>query len=103
MEPSRGAHCIVMGITDIRLSGSYPVAYYAIYDRSLVVHIVFSGPRDPTSGHTFSEEKRVSSRCSGLLIFKFQRKIHMGGKKDKEWRKVISFQKEEETLDEICA
>lgn len=27
----------------------------------------------------------------------------MGGKKDKEWRKVISFQKEEETLDEICA
>lgn len=25
VEPSRGAHCIVMGITDIRLSGSYPV------------------------------------------------------------------------------
>lgn len=32
-----------MGITDIRLSGSYPRTYYAIYGRSLVVHIVSKG------------------------------------------------------------
>lgn len=54
-----------------------PRTYYAIYGRSLVVHTVFSGPRDCTRGHTFSEEKRVSSRCSSLSIFKFQRKIQI--------------------------
>lgn len=37
----QGPYCIIMGITDIRLSGSYPRSYCAIYGRSLVVHTVF--------------------------------------------------------------